>query len=115
MPKTFGVTRGVRFANRVATAMLPAGLKPGLAHLLSARGRKSGLMRSTPVSPLEYEGRRYLVAGSHDAEWVNNARVASRWAALWASPRSPPSRPLKRRISPVPGPTLWPPSTPATM
>lgn len=81
MPKTFKVTRGVRLANRIATAMLHAGLKPGLAHLLSVRGRKSGRMRSTPVSPLEHEGRRYLVAGSHDAEWVKNVRVAG-WAML---------------------------------
>ncbi len=67
--------------------MLRAGLKPGPAYMLSVEGRRSGEMRSTPVTPLEYGGRRYLVAGGGGADWVKNAR-ASGWAILGRERRS---------------------------
>ncbi|WP_062897444.1 PNPOx family protein, partial [Mycobacterium avium] len=39
-------------------------------------GRKSGAARSTPVTPLTLDGRRYVVAGFPGADWVANARAA---------------------------------------
>ncbi|MEX0749665.1 MAG: nitroreductase/quinone reductase family protein [Dehalococcoidia bacterium] len=45
-------------------------------HTLSVRGRTSGAMHSVPVSPLEFEGQRYLVAPRGTTQWVRNIRVS---------------------------------------
>ncbi len=44
--------------------------------LLRVRGRKTGLPRTTPVSLIEHEGRRWLVAPYGEVGWVRNARAA---------------------------------------
>jgi deazaflavin-dependent oxidoreductase (nitroreductase family) len=44
--------------------------------VLTLRGRRSGKARRTPVSPMELDGARYLVAGYPTAQWVHNARAA---------------------------------------
>ncbi|ETZ49703.1 deazaflavin-dependent oxidoreductase, nitroreductase family protein [Mycobacterium avium MAV_061107_1842] len=44
--------------------------------MLTVPGRKSGAARSTPVTPLTLDGRRYVVAGFPGADWVANARAA---------------------------------------
>ncbi len=59
----------------------------GPVHLLSVPGRKSGALRSTPVSVLEYDGQRWLVAGFAGADWVKNIR-ASGWGVLTKGKRS---------------------------
>ena len=45
-------------------------------HLLTVRGRKSGLPRTTPVNLIEYQGRRWLVAPYGEVAWVRNVRAA---------------------------------------
>ena len=40
------------------------------------RGRRSGQWRTTPVNPLDLDGRRYLVAPRGETEWVRNLRAA---------------------------------------
>lgn len=44
--------------------------------ILTVPGRRTGKLRSTPMSPLEVGGRLYAVGGFPDADWVQNARVA---------------------------------------
>jgi deazaflavin-dependent oxidoreductase (nitroreductase family) len=44
--------------------------------LLTVPGRKSGRPRSTPVTPLEVDGQRYVVAVYSAADWVANVRAA---------------------------------------
>jgi deazaflavin-dependent oxidoreductase (nitroreductase family) len=44
--------------------------------VLTLPGRRSGRLRRTPVSPMELDGARYLVAGYPSAQWVHNARAA---------------------------------------
>jgi hypothetical protein len=61
---------------RLNVAMLRRGLKVGSQHLLSVRGRRSGELRSTPVSIATVEGTRYIVAAFADAAWVGNVRAA---------------------------------------
>ena len=39
-------------------------------------GRRSGKLRRTPVSVLDLDGRRYLLAGFPGADWAANARAA---------------------------------------
>jgi|SRR5579884_1970786 len=59
----------------------------GPVHLLSVPGRRSGALRATPVSPLEYKGERWLVAGFGSADWVKNLR-ASGWGILTKGTRN---------------------------
>jgi deazaflavin-dependent oxidoreductase (nitroreductase family) len=61
---------------RLNVAMLRRGLAIGSQHLLSVRGRKSGLQRSTPVSLATVGAERYIVAAFADAAWVGNVRAA---------------------------------------
>lgn len=68
-------------ANRVIIALQHRGVVIGTMRLLSVPGRKSGKMRTTPVSPLTVEGRRYIVGGLEGADWVKNARAAG-WGIL---------------------------------
>ena len=56
------------------------GLAIGTQHVLTIRRRKSGVPRSTPVSLLTVDGRRYSVTVG-ETHWVKNAR-ASGWALL---------------------------------
>jgi deazaflavin-dependent oxidoreductase (nitroreductase family) len=46
------------------------------SRVLFVRGRKSGEWRSTPVNPLSYEGKRYLVSPRGHTQWVRNMRAA---------------------------------------
>jgi len=55
---------------RINVAMLRRGLRIGSQYLLSVRGRKSGVVRSTPISIVTIEGSRYIVAAFSDAAWV---------------------------------------------
>jgi deazaflavin-dependent oxidoreductase (nitroreductase family) len=50
----------------------------GLSHnyLLEVRGRKSGRVYSTPVDVLDLSGRRFLVCGRGQSQWVRNAQAA---------------------------------------
>jgi hypothetical protein len=64
--------------NQVVMALQRLGLAIGSMHVLSVPGRRSGVLRSTPVSLLTVEGQRYIVAGLDNADWVFNARVAGR-------------------------------------
>jgi deazaflavin-dependent oxidoreductase (nitroreductase family) len=44
--------------------------------VLTLTGRRSGRQRRTPVTPMDRDGVRYLVAGYPRAQWVHNARAA---------------------------------------
>ncbi|UJW34629.1 nitroreductase family deazaflavin-dependent oxidoreductase [Saccharothrix sp. AJ9571] len=68
--------RGLRTINRVVKALQGSGLRLGDVHVLTVVGRKSGRPRSTPVTPYEVDGERYLLGGYPGADWVRNARVA---------------------------------------
>ena len=65
----------------VAFLVRRLGLSLKGARVLSVRGRKSGEWHDTPVNPLSFAGRRYLVAPRGETQWVRNLRV-SRQARL---------------------------------
>jgi len=46
-------------------------------HVISIPGRRSGLMRTTVVSPFTVDGRRYVLSFGQ-LDWVRNARAARR-------------------------------------
>ena len=73
--------RWLKFANPVIVALQRRGVVIGTMRLLSVPGRKSGELRTTPVSPLATGGKRYVIAGFEGADWVKNARSAG-WGIL---------------------------------
>ena len=67
----------LRFANRAIIAFNRLGMSFGTWYILSIAGRKTGKMRSTPVSVLHVNGQRYVVTG-FETQWVKNARKEGR-------------------------------------
>jgi hypothetical protein len=67
-------------ANRIIMVMNRLGLPIGTQHILGIPGRKTGKLRSTPVSLLTVEGRRYICTVG-ETGWVKNARAAG-WGML---------------------------------
>lgn len=63
----------LKFANRLIVAFNHMGMCFGTWYILSIPGRKTGKLRSTPVSVLHVNGQRYVVTG-FDTHWVKNAR-----------------------------------------
>jgi deazaflavin-dependent oxidoreductase (nitroreductase family) len=64
--------------NPIARALLAAGVPLGPNGLITIRGRKSGLPRTTPVAIIAVAGRRWVWAPWGDVQWVRNLRVAGR-------------------------------------
>jgi deazaflavin-dependent oxidoreductase (nitroreductase family) len=65
-----------RWIVRLNTALLRRGFRIGSQHLLTVRGRRSGELRSTPISIAIVDGERFIVAAFEDAAWVANVRAA---------------------------------------
>jgi deazaflavin-dependent oxidoreductase (nitroreductase family) len=66
----------VSFFNPIARRLLAAGVPMGPNVLLTVRGRKSGVPRTTPVAIVEISGRRWLMAPFGNVNWVQNLRAA---------------------------------------
>ncbi|MGV0737732.1 nitroreductase family deazaflavin-dependent oxidoreductase [Mycobacterium syngnathidarum] len=62
--------------NKVMMAVQRLGIPTGPAMVLTVPGRKSGKLRSTPMTPFDHEGGLYTVAGYPSADWAANARAA---------------------------------------
>jgi deazaflavin-dependent oxidoreductase (nitroreductase family) len=62
-----------KFFNRVMTWTSRLGM--GRSETLTTIGRRSGESREVPVSPIEVDGREYLVAPYGAVSWVENARA----------------------------------------
>jgi deazaflavin-dependent oxidoreductase (nitroreductase family) len=64
----------VRFFDPIAKRLLGAGVPMGPNALLTTRGRKTGLPRTTPVALVELEGRRWIQSPFGEVNWVRNLR-----------------------------------------
>jgi deazaflavin-dependent oxidoreductase (nitroreductase family) len=73
---TYRLSPGRRAANRLVRLLLKLGLMPGPTYLLTVSGRRTGRPISTPVTLVEEDGSRWLVAPYGDVAWVRNARAA---------------------------------------
>jgi deazaflavin-dependent oxidoreductase (nitroreductase family) len=62
--------------NRVARPLLALGVPMGPDVLITVRGRRSGLPRTTPVTICENAGRRGLIAPFGETNWARNLRAA---------------------------------------
>ena len=68
--------RWVTFFGPIAKALLATGVPMGFNGLITIRGRKSGLPRTTPVAIIEVSGRRWIWAPWGEVHWVRNLRAA---------------------------------------
>lgn len=68
----------VPYFNAVARRLLAAGIPLGPNALITVRGRKTGRLRTTPVTVIEIGRRRWLMGPYGDVGWVRNLRVAGR-------------------------------------
>ena len=74
-PKTYQRSRFHRFENLMTTALARAGVIPR-SYVLTTVGRKSGQERRNPVTVVDRDGKRWLVAPYGVVPWVLNARAA---------------------------------------
>jgi deazaflavin-dependent oxidoreductase (nitroreductase family) len=72
------VPRRVRLINPILKLLLAAGVPLGFNRLVTIRGRRSGLPRTTPLAVTNVSGRRWVWAPWGDAQWVRNLRTAGR-------------------------------------
>ena len=61
--------------NKMFMAVTRLGLVKEGPLVLTVTGRKSGKPRSTPITPFEVDGQRYVVGGFPGADWVRHARA----------------------------------------
>jgi deazaflavin-dependent oxidoreductase (nitroreductase family) len=73
-----GVPRRVRLFSPILKLLLAAGVPLGFNRLVTIRGRKSGLPRTTPIAVIEVSGRRWVWAPWGEVHWVRNLRAAGR-------------------------------------
>jgi deazaflavin-dependent oxidoreductase (nitroreductase family) len=68
--------RWVPYFNAIAKPLIAIGIPMGPDVLLTVRGRKSGLPRTTPVTICDYGGRRGFISPFGETNWVRNLRTA---------------------------------------
>ena len=81
MPKPYRRSPGRRLLNALVRPLARLGLTGPRTHVLTVPGRTTGRLWSTPVSVVEYDGARWLVAPYGERNWVRNARAAG-WVEL---------------------------------
>src|SRR5437899_7963523 len=79
----------VRVFNPIARRILNRGPLLGPNALITVRGRKSGLLRTTPIALVEIDGRRWIIGTFGDVNWVRNLRAAGQ-ATLTTNRRAQP-------------------------
>jgi hypothetical protein len=76
MAKVFRMTFTRRIEKRIWPVLLRFDLAPKDIVMLSVRGRNTGRIHSTPVSPVVWNEQRWLVAPFGEVQWVRNARIS---------------------------------------
>src|SRR6186713_368589 len=92
--------RWLKPVNKVLMVMLRLGVPISRVEspvVLTAPGRKTGKPRSTPVTPMLVDGKRYVVNGYPGADWVRNVRAAER-VTLSKGRRSEPVRMVEQSV-----------------
>jgi deazaflavin-dependent oxidoreductase (nitroreductase family) len=73
-------SRGRRVGDAIMSVFVRAGVVPS-TYLLTTRGRRTGRPLTHPVTVVEHDGRRWLVAPYGPVSWVHNARAAG-WVSV---------------------------------
>jgi deazaflavin-dependent oxidoreductase (nitroreductase family) len=85
-PRTFRMSNWRRIGDAMIGLLIRAGIVP-YSYLMTTVGRKTGQLRTTPVTIVEWNDRRWLVAPYGPVSWVHNARAAG-WVRLRRRGRS---------------------------
>jgi deazaflavin-dependent oxidoreductase (nitroreductase family) len=72
------VPRSVSIFGPILKFLLAVGVPLGFNRLVTIRGRKSGLPRTTAIAVIEVSGRRWVWAPWGEVHWVRNLRAAGR-------------------------------------
>ena len=72
------VPRRVTLFSPILKFLLTHGVPLGPDGLITIRGRKSGLARTTPLAIIDFSGRRFVWAPWGEVQWVRNLRAAGR-------------------------------------
>jgi deazaflavin-dependent oxidoreductase (nitroreductase family) len=64
--------------NGLARGLLAAGVPMGPNGLITVRGRNTGLPRTTPLTLVEAQGRRWVLSVYGQGDWVRNLRASGR-------------------------------------
>ncbi|KAA8966911.1 nitroreductase family deazaflavin-dependent oxidoreductase [Mycobacterium sp.] len=75
MARTYRLGPARRAVNSIMTVLLKAGVGPRSTYLMTTRGRRSGRLRTTPVTLVEHGTDRWLVAPYGTVSWVHNVRA----------------------------------------
>jgi deazaflavin-dependent oxidoreductase (nitroreductase family) len=78
MAKTYRLDAAQRAGNALFSFLTRMGWGAGYRWILSAPGRISGTMRSTPVDVMNIDGQRWLVAPYRETNWVKNVQAHPR-------------------------------------
>jgi deazaflavin-dependent oxidoreductase (nitroreductase family) len=70
--------RGINLFNAIAKPLLAAGLPMAFNGLLTVRGRKTGMPRTTALAIVNVDGRRWVWSPWGEVQWVRNLRAAGR-------------------------------------
>jgi deazaflavin-dependent oxidoreductase (nitroreductase family) len=73
--------------NGLVTGLVKMGFKPGANAIITLPGRNSGRLHSTPITVVEYHGRRYVQSPYGEVDWIRNLRAAGQ-ASLQSGRRS---------------------------
>ncbi len=76
MNSTYKLTPTRKFINLIMRVMIRYDLGPSGRHILKFKGRKSGRDYSTPVTLVQDNGQKWLVAPYGEVPWVKNVRAA---------------------------------------
>lgn len=68
----------LKYVNKVMIGIQKLGVSLGDKGpmILVVPGRKSGKLRSTPITPMTVEGKRYVLGGLPGSDWAANLRAA---------------------------------------
>jgi deazaflavin-dependent oxidoreductase (nitroreductase family) len=80
-PRPYRKSLWRRALNVLVRPLARLGLTGPRTHLLTVPGRRSGRLWTTPVSIVEEDSERWLVAPYGERNWVKNARAAG-WVEL---------------------------------
>jgi deazaflavin-dependent oxidoreductase (nitroreductase family) len=76
MERRYKLSRTERIGNLVAKVLVRAGVGPSRMHLITVVGRKTGKPYTTPLTVVETDGQRWLVAPYGGVAWAKNARAS---------------------------------------
>lgn len=76
--RTASVPRRVKFFSAILQRLMAAGIPLGYNRLVTIRGRKSGVPRTTAIAVIQTAGSLWVWAPWGDVHWVRNLRAARR-------------------------------------